>query len=64
MIKIKENDDEAEEEDIPERVLNNKFYLFFYRICMHDLFTFSMTVAILLNTFFLMFDSYPISYQK
>ena len=64
MIKIKENDDEAEEEDIPERVLNNKCYLFFYRICMHDLFTFSMTVAILLNTFFLMFDSYPISYQK
>jgi hypothetical protein len=30
---------------------------------MHDLFTFSMTLAILINTMVLAFDSYPISYE-
>lgn len=30
---------------------------------MHDLFTFSMTLAILVNTMVLAFDSYPISYE-
>lgn len=30
---------------------------------MHDLFTFSMTLAILVNTMVLAFDSYPISYD-
>lgn len=30
---------------------------------MHDLFTISMTAAILLNTLVLAFDQYPISYD-
>lgn len=55
--------DEDEAEGVPQRARTNKFYLFFFRICMHDLFTFSMTFAILVNTLVLAFDKYPITYE-
>ena len=59
-----DNDKNMEiDEEVPERARNNKLYLFFYRICMHDLFTFSMTAAILINTLVLALDQYPISYE-
>ena len=51
------------DEDLPDRARKNKFYLFFYNICMHDLFTFSMTAAIFINTLVLAFDKYPITFN-
>lgn len=63
LIKIQENVEEENEEEIPERVRNNRCYRFFFMICMHDLFTFSMTIAILINTGILGLDRYPISYE-
>lgn len=56
--------DSQEEAEIPERAANNRCYKFFYQICMHDLFMFSMTFAILLNTLVLALDRHPISYEQ
>ena len=45
--------------DVPVRVLDNRFYKFFYVVCTHYAFTLVITFLIIINTFVLAIDKYP-----
>ena len=49
---------------IPVRALNNRFYLFFYKICTHFFFTVIITLLIIMNTLALALNSYPRNIER
>lgn len=46
---------------MPDRAIKNVIYRFFYRICTHNAFTVILTACIVINTFLLACDRFPIS---
>ena len=46
---------------LPERVWDNRIYLFFYRVCTHSIFTGFITFLIIYNTIILALDKFPVN---
>ena len=57
---MKSASDIFEEENLPERVKNNKFFRFFYKLCTHGAFDFVIMMMIIANTIVLALDRHPI----